>query len=165
MPTLNKQNKFWWLTELIKKRLKRNAKQSDLPRRVACRRWVKCEWEAADEVSEEPNRIRPVRDESRQRFPGRVEARRRQRGMAVVTGGKSGEIQEDQARAGRLEGSELQALCCSAARVFPGKTLPKPPGGFSFLPAQSAIHLDLSHVWKGNKIMAFPEGGANSRRA
>lgn len=108
-----------------KKGLKRNAEQSDLPRRLACHRWVKREWEAADEVSEEPNRIRPMRDESRQRFPGRVEARRRQRGMAVVTGGKSGEIQEDEARAGRPEGGDRRALCCSAAQVFPGKTLPE----------------------------------------
>lgn len=37
---------------------KRNAKQSDLPCSVACHRWVKREWEAADEVSEEPNRIK-----------------------------------------------------------------------------------------------------------
>lgn len=37
---------------------KRNAKQSDLSCSVACHRWVKREWEAADEVSEEPNRIK-----------------------------------------------------------------------------------------------------------
>lgn len=43
--------------ELIKKG-KRNAKQSDLSCSVACHRWVKREWEAADEVSEEPNRIK-----------------------------------------------------------------------------------------------------------
>lgn len=56
-----------------------------------------------DEVSEEPNRIKPMRDESRQRFPGRVEARRRQSEMAVVAGGKSGEIQADWMQAGQLE--------------------------------------------------------------
>lgn len=60
-----------------------------------CHRGVKHEWEASDEVSEEPNRIKPMRDGSRQRFPGRVEARRRRREMALVTGGKSEEIQAD----------------------------------------------------------------------
>lgn len=45
-------------------------------------------------------------------FLAGLEARRRRRGTAVVTGGKSEEIQADQTRAGRLEDSEFQALCC-----------------------------------------------------
>lgn len=76
-----------------------------------------------------------MRDESRQHFPGRVEARRRQRGMAVVTGGKSEEIQADQTQAGRLEDSKFQALsCCTEEQphsISRKKNHCKPPEGFS----------------------------------
>lgn len=75
---------------------------------------MKREWEAADEVSEEPNRIKTDErwEPSALSWQGGGSQETERDGR--LTGGKSEEIQADQTQAGRLEDSEFQALrCCT----------------------------------------------------